>query len=313
MQLGFVWLMLQLVETDSDRMFVIGTWVLGAVAAAVGSVYSYLTGTDFVAHTDRYSVAGADPNELALGLALAVPLTWYLGFKLRNSGARIFFRLCTLPLVVGIIFTGSRGGAIALLASLMVIPLCRKQIGIITKGTIILCCIAALTAGAALVPEGSLKRLSSIGDEISRNDMAGRGVLWSAGWAQFKQHPFVGVGAGAYPISISVAANATMVAHNTFISVLTELGCMGFAVYLLILARLLYLVLRMPNPERFVWFVVFLSWGIGVCALTWENSKPTWLIFALILAQSRQSQAEREGYYDESLLGQAGTAMEVVS
>jgi hypothetical protein len=41
----------------------------------------------------------------------------------------------------------------------------------------------------------------------------------------------------------------------------------------------------MMDPwERALWLTSLLVWVVGVSTLTWEHRKPTWLLFALIMA-----------------------------
>lgn len=285
MQLGSVWLIWQLVETEGTLQLTEAAYVLGALAVAAANVVAYRHGNAVAANSGRFAATGNDPNEFALSLALAIPLAWHLSISLRSKLLSAFFRLSPLVLLVGILLTGSRGGSLAAVASLLVIPLCRKQVNMVTKVAVIGMLVAAVTIGTTLIPEDTMKRLLSIGTQVANDQMAGRGDLWAAGWIQFKAHPFIGVGAGAFPVAISVAATTLMVAHNTYLSILTELGCVGFTIFLCVLFSLFYFTMKMRAPERGVWFAMLACWAVGVASLTWEYSKPTWLLFALIPAQ----------------------------
>src|SRR5262249_31402327 len=114
LQLGFLWLILQLVESARDAHVVLGAYVLGAVAAASYTIHEYRSGVSF-ANSGRYTAANADPNELALAMALAIPIAWYLGFTVSTRLLRIGFRASLMVLLAGIALTGSRGGVIATL------------------------------------------------------------------------------------------------------------------------------------------------------------------------------------------------------
>ena len=78
------------------------------------------------------------------------------------------------------------------------------------------------------------------------------------------------------------AANA--VAHNTFISILVELGVVGALLLFMLLASMVYSAIRMRYLDRCLWISLLLTWTIGVSALTWEYRKPTWLLFSLLAA-----------------------------
>ena len=292
MQLVFLWIALQTIETSEDRNIVMGGYALGAVLASAANLVMFYSGHGLEASTassafGRYAANGGDPNEFALSVDLSLPMAWYLGFSAQRPYARVLFRLMPLVMIPGVLLTGSRGGAISLAVSLLVIPLCRKETGKLTQGAVLAILLAAVTTGVSLLPPEDLKRLLSIGSEVAGGSMAGRREIWAAGWEQFKHHPFFGVGLGEFAESISIASQRQLVAHNTYLSIATELGLCGFAVFLLCLGRLLYIVFGLPKPDRFVWGTVLLAWMVGVCSLTLEQSKPTWLIFALILIQGR--------------------------
>jgi O-antigen ligase len=184
-------------------------------------------------------------------------------------------------------------------AALLIVPLCFNQIGTLARGIVAAAGISAVVGGIALLPETTMKRLSSIGSEAMTGSMAGRREIWEAGWEQFKQHPILGVGTGGFAESINLATSQNPVAHNTYLSVATELGVIGFLIFFLALVRIGLDVLRMPKPERWLWFSTLLAWSIGVCTLTWEHTKTTWLIFALILTRARLFESEQEHAEDE--------------
>jgi O-antigen ligase len=226
-------------------------------------------------------------------------MAWYLGFAAERPMTRVFFRLCPLIMVPGVILTGSRGGTVAMCVALMIIPLCFKQISTLTKSLVVATLLAAVVGGVTLLPDASVKRLSSIGSEAMSGSMAGRREIWAAGWEQFKQHPVLGVGTGGFAESINLANSQNPVAHNTYLSVVTELGVIGFLIYFLAVIRMGLDALHMPKPERWLWLSVLFAWIIGVSTLTWEHTKAPWLIFALILTRARLFNSEQEHQEDE--------------
>jgi O-antigen ligase len=126
-----------------------------------------------------------------------------------------------------------------------------------------------------------------------------RTMIWRAGWVVFNQSPFRGVGAAAFAPSVEHAlgmpfhgsgiddggpANVELVAHNTFISVLVEQGVIGFALFLGILLTLVFSAWHLPLVDRAFWLSVLLTWAIGVSSLTWEDRKPSWFLFGVLVA-----------------------------
>jgi O-antigen ligase len=111
-------------------------------------------------------------------------------------------------------------------------------------------------------------------------------LIWSAGLAAFREHPFLGVGSGAYAATVFKVVNVPYVAHNTFISVLVELGVFGALLVLALMASLYYSAFRMRSLEARLWVTVLLTWTAGVMALAWEYRKPTWIMFGLLVAHA---------------------------
>jgi O-antigen ligase len=298
MQLAFLWLVLQVVQSQEDINTIMGGFVIGAFFAALGNLHAFDTGGH--AAGGRYSATDLDPNEFALMVTLSIPMSWYLGFSAKKPLVRAFFQLAPLVMIPGIVLTGSRGGTLSMMAALLIIPLCFNRITPLAKGTVLVTATAAFVGGAALLPEAILKRLSSIATEATSGSMAGRREIWAAGWEQFKNHPILGVGTGAFAESINIANSKNPVAHNTYLSVAAELGVIGFLFFFLAVVRMGYEILRMPKPDRWLWMTVLLSWMIGVGALTWEHTKPTWLIFALILVRAKLFDSEYQASWGET-------------
>jgi len=94
------------------------------------------------------------------------------------------------------------------------------------------------------------------------------------------------VGAGGFPVAIERNVVTAWVAHNTFLSIIVELGVVGFGIFACLLLMLIYAAIRLPVLGRSLWLVMLLTWALGASGMTWENTKPTWLIFGLLVADS---------------------------
>jgi O-antigen ligase len=100
--------------------------------------------------------------------------------------------------------------------------------------------------------------------------------------ASFERNPLLGVGSNMYR-SVNVE---NKVAHNSFISVLVELGLVGFILFGCILATAIRQILSQPSWEKRMWLAVLAGWAAAASTLTWEYRKPTWLFLCLIVASS---------------------------
>jgi O-antigen ligase len=142
-----------------------------------------------------------------------------------------------------------------------------------------------------LIPQESFQRLGTTGSEISSGDLNGRLELWTQGLVAFEEHPLLGVGSNMYR-SVNVE---NKVAHNSFISVLVELGLVGFVLFGFVLAAVIRKIFDQPTWEKRMWLAVLASWAIAASTLTWEYRKPTWLFLCLIVASSAVIEHSDEG------------------
>jgi O-antigen ligase len=157
--------------------------------------------------------------------------------------------------------------------------------------------VSLLVCGALVfVPSTSWERLSTIPLEFSQGTFTGRTVIWTAAWELFRTHPFLGVGANAFRLTVSrilaepIRADESgtpqaPAAHNTFLSVLVEQGVIGFALFCALLGFLALSLRRLPPFPQKLWIVFLGVWIVGVSSLTWEMRKPTWFFFGLLMAQ----------------------------
>ena len=75
-------------------------------------------------------------------------------------------------------------------------------------------------------------------------------------------------------------------AHNSFLSVLVEVGLVGFVLFISILAIAFIQAWIQPKWERRFWFTMLVVWTIGASTLTWEHRKTTWIFLSLLIASA---------------------------
>jgi len=191
--------------------------------------------------------------EMSLGLVLGL----ILGGGVKRDQALIYFA-ALLPLWIGLVLCGSRGGLVAMMAQVVVAALLFSVVGrrgsssvadsklltLTRSWPVRLVLIFVLVTGVLLgtIWLGGDQLASRI--EESRNELSAdtaglrqgvsRNEIWKATWKMIVAHPFSGVGMGGYWAAIPAYhdASGTMTpqeAHNDYLELLASGGLVGLA------------------------------------------------------------------------------------
>ena len=189
--------------------------------------------------------------EMSMGLVLGLVLA---------SGAKrerlLVYLALLLPMWLGVVLSGSRGGLVAVMTQALVTVLLyglvfRKAIDndrrsrfarVTSHWAVRLVLILALVAGVALgtlwVGGDRLARTieqsqTQLREDNTNSQGVSRTEIWRATCKMFSAHPFLGVGMGAYWAAIPTFhdASGTMTpqeAHNDYLEILASGGIVGF-------------------------------------------------------------------------------------
>ena len=272
---------------------VLATALVSGTLAAAYATYLFRNGKSVVdagAGTTRVivSAAGAsiDPNELSFTFLVPFAIALYWLFEARS----LWLRLAMLPLLgvllLGFAAAGSRGGFIALAVVLgYLLVRSRHRVW-----------IAAVLVGSVIAPLVANPSLPARFARAAQDGGAGRGDIWRVGLRAFSHHWLVGVGVGNFTDAfdreyIRVYAHYVLgwgwVAHNVPLTVATELGIVGLAVYAVAVVLQLRALRGCPVgiSERELGFALeAATLGIFVAGLSTStlNAKFVWLAFALM-------------------------------
>lgn len=248
---------------------------------------------------DRYTAFGNNPNEYALALALAIPMAWYLVMSKRRRWEVVLGWALLAGGGLGVILTGSRGGFLSLAVAALIIPFSLHRL---TGGRRVVS-VAILGIGVmvalAMTPQNVWNRLAKI-EELAPahvpktylGELEGpniRTVIWKQGFNELVNNPevaVIGLGAAAYLGGVEPLYGERYVAHNVFISVLIEQGVIGFTLFMIMLWLLVSRIPYLQTDEKYLWTFSFLTWFVGVNFMTWEHTKNTWFLIALLAART---------------------------
>ena len=266
-------------------------YVLGAYVALGSIMFSYLT--DRAGTMLRYSIAGSNADTAGLLLALGMPIAWGLALvqTQRGSGGLLrWLNFAYLPIAfLGITLTATRAALITTVPAILFAVASLGRLSLGRRRFVAALTIAGVVALLPLVPATSVERLLTTGTEIQSGGLGGRGHIWRMGVQVYGEHPIIGVGSGAYKAAVGIGS----VAHNTFLSVLVELGIVGFALFLAILAVVAILALKHPPWGVRFWWTLLGMWALAGSSMTWEGKKFTWVILTLAAASGAVEQGVR--------------------
>lgn len=297
--LAMVWLIWELAPRAQNQIRLMQAYVFGTFISGLDTVYEFLTHQESV--YQRYAGARLDANDLGLMMALSIPVSYYLLIQSRGKIVWIY-RLQLVLAGTTVVLTASRGATLAGIVALTVVPFTHSRLTGRQKIAVLLTLTLLVSGVLLFAPETSWERLSTVPSEISRGTLTGRTLIWDAGWELFREHPFLGVGANAFRLTVSRVLkepirpdNSTSPAppaHNTFLSVLVEQGILGLVVFCALLGCLMFSMRVMPAPSKQMWSVCLAVWVVGVSSLTWEMRKPTWFFFGLLMTNAAAWAAE---------------------
>lgn len=235
----------------------------------------------------RFSALGFDPNDLALLLVLGLPMAMYLATELgREKRFRLAVNLAyPFATLLVITLTSSRGALISALPAVVFWLFSMKKLFKTAPAYLAVIGALAIFGLTRIDLSASLARLGTVASSGSGDRLTGRANLWHGGWYAYGDHPFFGFGAGSYANAAFPFSNwgEKLFAHETYLSVLTEEGPIGFLLFACVIVCVWYAIFRMKGRERLMWGCVMSSWMIGVSALSWEFRSQTWLFFSLIV------------------------------
>jgi O-antigen ligase len=286
--LGMVVVLWDLYTTRTALMAGLQAFILGSYVAIGLAFANFLAGNPFYTYYQRFSPAAqSNPDGFGFIVVLGIPVAWYLASSRTTHPLSSLLKLVNYAYVpaafVGLVLSGTRTALIASLVGLAFGIASLTRVRLAARIPIfVLLTVAVLSLLPRVRPMRSFERLGTTYSELTGGDLNNRLNNWQEGLAAVPKHPLRGVGANMYRSVNSLGK----LAHNSFVSVLVELGLIGFALFGLILTIALIKALRQPKWDSRFWLTVLTVWAIGASSLTYEHRKATWLFLSLVVASA---------------------------
>ncbi|MCM2347596.1 MAG: putative O-glycosylation ligase, exosortase A system-associated [Acidovorax soli] len=228
--------------------------ILIVIALGLG-VHGVLNGLKTVASGGGHNMLGpagtmlADRNHLSTGLALVLPVLFYLQSYTVNRLIRLGYLGAFCVVVLAILGGGSRAGFIAVsVVGLWLILTSRR------KGMALVLVAGAVLAFLAFAPEDITSRLSSIKEADEDSSFMGRVIAWRISSAIALENPVFGGGFHAVQVqaiwdqfkmspgllgflNLPVPEFSAKAAHSIYFEVMGDIGLVGLGLFLFILLR----------------------------------------------------------------------------
>lgn len=284
--LGFVCVLWDLYRTRAAILAGLQAYVLGIYVAVGSAAANYFSANPFYTHYERFSPGLTHPDGFGFIVALGIPVAWYLAGPASTTKPS-WFRVVNYAYIptafVGIAFSGTRSAAIAAVPGMAFGLASLTRLRLSARIAVFVFLTAALFfLLPVLDPLKSFQRIGTIRAEVTEGDLQGRTNQWSEGLDAFSEHPVLGVGTDMYRSVTSLGKEA----HNSFLSVLVQLGLIGFVLFGIILIIVVIYAFLHPRWDRNFWLAVLAVWAIGASTLTWEDRKTTWLFMGLVVASA---------------------------
>lgn len=292
--LGLMLVIWDTVTTPVRARQVLLAYLVGCYVTVVFLLFSSLGSGGGAEMYGRATLEGFHPNDIAAILAFGAPIAVYLMFAPgagRWRWARLVAACLYIPLAgFAVLLTGSRSGLAALLPAVafLIFQLSRKRPGLALGSLGMLVVLATLAFPFA--PPRVRLRLEGTAAALEAGNLNSRERVWAEAFRLIHDHPVLGVGSGAFR---EAAVGANKVGHNFALSLLAEVGVIGFAFFMAMFIAALLSLRHVLPLLRAMWIAIFTAWLFSAVLHNWEYRKQTWLFLGLVIAYGALSDRRR--------------------
>lgn len=276
----FLFLMRQFITSEAGYRTTLLAYSFGATLTSLSIFQSYFENAGNYTLYTRLTAENFDPNEAGMNIVIAILILAYL-IRTQKS---ILWRSLGLAvmgvLTISVFLTASRGATIGLaIVYLTFLPYFLRT-NLIVRVVLVAGGLLFIQVLTVVVPEASWTRLSDLVN-LTQSGLGGRRDIWTEGLIIWQDYPVFGVGVDSFRYKLDEYYGVSLVAHNTFLSILTEQGIIGFTLFTLIVFDLFLSARYLPPLERWFFLSMFIAWSILSFSTVEEYHKITWFVLGL--------------------------------
>ncbi|MBD3418843.1 MAG: hypothetical protein GF398_01875 [Chitinivibrionales bacterium] len=302
-------LIVQMTDTLKKLMAVLVTMLISCTLSAMiglGGVFWGISTAKYAMNPETERLVGLsilDPNTTASMLLVAFFIGSILMIESKKTWAKILFGISSCIILLGIVFTFSRGISLAILSGIAIMGWnYRKKISILkVAGIGFLLFLLVLP----FIPTNYWARMNSLSalftDEVMDVSMRRRYSYHAIGAKLIAHYPLFGIGPGNYPRYHEMDEHRYLtdtyiggkVNHNTFLSIWVENGIFGMLTFMLLIIFSLKALSDRINPKNAenlqpeyravprIIFVASATYFVSCFFLHGDFTKYLWVLLAL--------------------------------
>ena len=207
------------------------------------SVFGIMKGTFY---GGRFSIYGGmfDPNDIAYVLVSLFPLCFYFILHREGTLKKILAVISIIASLLVILYSGSRGGLLGLIAVVLFLLLKKSdKIRISHKIIFVMAMILIFFAIRDKINIDRFLTLTSMESDYNVSAETGREQIWKRAFDLTLTNPVTGVGVDCFAMAIGNLRESLGLApvwqqeHNSYIQVAVETGLIGFIVFIALIMR----------------------------------------------------------------------------
>lgn len=176
----------------------------------------------------RISSLFGNPNSLASWLMLTLPMSFYFVLKASNK-TRIAWIFIMIVQLCALYLTFSRAGILSTAVGMFLLLWLSVRKQLILRQYFLIVLFLSVVLGVILIYFTGMHQTGRVSLDLNYRE-----IIWGTLWESILDKPLSGVGFGVSYEAILEPEGLDFAAHNTYLAMLSELGIVGFLLFLLI-------------------------------------------------------------------------------